>query len=164
MTDIPRDSAKTVDLFVMVNSRDPNWCGVGKVTVRLYWQLRFLGYPVRPYPRHPGPPKLRFGMTAPQKHTNQTPFTSGGMTGCRSGYDMKGPKRWCLTRVFSDSMDFLSPHRWVSHTSPLRIWARNCSFQGITWEYTKKSNPRKWGGIGSPKTSGFRLEWVYQDS
>ena len=28
---------------------------------------------------HPWPPKVAFG---PQKHTNQTPFTSEGMTGC----------------------------------------------------------------------------------
>ena len=27
----------------------------------------------KPCPRHPGPPKLRFGMTGPQKHTDQTP-------------------------------------------------------------------------------------------
>ena len=32
-------------------------------------------------PRHPGPPKLRFGMTGPPKHTYQTPFNSRGMTG-----------------------------------------------------------------------------------
>ena len=25
------------------------------------------------FPRHPGPPKLGFGMTGPQKHTDQTP-------------------------------------------------------------------------------------------
>ena len=28
------------------------------------------------YARHPGPPKLRFGMTGPQKRTDPTPFTS----------------------------------------------------------------------------------------
>ena len=31
-----------------------------------------------PYPRHPGPPKLWFRMTGPQKHTIQTPDLSSG--------------------------------------------------------------------------------------
>ena len=36
-------------------------------------------------PRHPGSPKLRFGMTGPPKHTYQTPFNSRGMTGRPAG-------------------------------------------------------------------------------